>query len=40
MTKKIKTSKLLKKMLHCNNRREMKRLLNKHRIPVNQSKYC
>lgn len=31
---------LINKIILCNNRRDIERLLNKHRIPKNKSKYC
>lgn len=34
------TIELMKKLLMCKSRRDMERLLNKHRVPVNKSKYC
>ena len=34
------TLELVNKILDCKNRKEVERLLNKNRIPVEKSKYC
>lgn len=34
------TLQLVNKIIACKNRKEIERLLNKHRIPVEKSKYC
>lgn len=31
---------LINKIISCKSKRDIVRLLNKHRVPVNKSKYC
>ena len=34
------TFELVKILINCKNKKEVRRVLEKHRIPVNKSKYC
>lgn len=36
----MSTQRLVEKVLQCKNRREIERLLKKHRLPISKSKYC